>query len=105
MEPDVPKGQSISAPDPELTLDGLYHPRDIGETSITYCRSQNRMASTTHPSALVPVPGPKPCPRFGYFRYSTSVPALRSAAIRRSIAEGGAIPSCSPTATKVGGSS
>jgi hypothetical protein len=29
-------GRGISEPDPELTLDVLYHPRDIGETSITY---------------------------------------------------------------------
>ena len=35
-------------------------------------------------AALLPVPSPKPQPRSLYVRYSASVPALRSAAIRRS---------------------
>ena len=54
--------------------------------------SQNRTASSIHPSALVPVPGPKPWPRFLYLRYATSVPALRRAATRLSNAHGGAMP-------------
>ena len=57
------------------------------------------------PSARVPVPRPKPCPTPGYLRYSTSVPDPRSAAIRRSMAEGGAIPSFSPATANVEGSS
>jgi hypothetical protein len=47
-----------TARDPELTLDVFYHPIYISETSITYC-FPNRIASTTRPSALVPVPSPK----------------------------------------------
>ena len=66
--------------------------------------SQKRVASVTHPSALVPVPGPKPWPTFEYWRYSTAVPALFSVSARRFITLGGAIPSSSPTTIKVGGS-
>ena len=45
--------------------------------------SQNRMASKIHPSALVPTPSPKPCPRPLYSRYSTFVPDLRRASTLR----------------------
>jgi hypothetical protein len=38
--------------------------------------SQNERASETHPSALVPVPSPKPWPTPWYSWYSTSVPDL-----------------------------
>jgi hypothetical protein len=48
-------------------------------------RSQNRTARSTHPSAFVPVPSPKPCSKFSNLWNSTGVPALRRAEIRRSI--------------------
>lgn len=66
--------------------------------------SQNRMASSIQPSADVPVPAPKPCPTPAYRRYSTRAPARRKAATRRSITSAGAMRSCSPAMTKVGGS-
>ena len=45
--------------------------RYVGARIVRIDVSQNRIASKIHPSALVPMPSPKPCPRPLYLWYST----------------------------------